>query len=108
MDKRLKNSFTKLPLSLYNCEWVEKAATEGFHRCLKNMEVLMPGISSQADIGSTGVAILYYSAFEDALNTFLFQVMEDTTHEIEIFLHELGKINVECKTKESKNKKKKN
>ena len=104
MDKRIKKALTKNPLSMYNCEWVEKAATDGFKNILETWKKINPEDSDKMEENTRGLAIIYYMAFEDALNTFFVQALDDTTTEVELCLNELNKITVEFKKLEKKKK----
>ena len=95
MDKKLKDSLNEIPLSLYNMEWVEEAADKGFDEfkdLLKKTSSAWASAMLDDEHATRVIAMLYYSAFESALNTFLVQVLEDQLHEISLSMDELCKV----------------
>lgn len=97
MDKKTKQLFNAGPgRSLYDMKWVEKAATQGFEEYYK---ALCESLPENENIGRSrhGISILYYSAFESALNTFYRQVLHDNLTEVEICMNELGQLTARIK-----------
>ena len=107
MNKKLKEKLNKVSaLKLYDKEWVEQAADKGFERyfdILKQSypENVRPKLDDKAFVEHC--AILYYTAFEDSLNTFLMQVLEDNMHEVELAMDELCKVTASIKEKNEGN-----
>lgn len=96
MEKKLKEKLNKASaLKLYDKEWVEQAADKGFKRyfdILKQSypENVRPKLDDKAFVEHC--AVLYYTAFEDSLNTFLMQVLDDNMHEVSLAMDELFKV----------------
>lgn len=107
MDKKLKEKLNKeSALKLYDKEWVEQAADKGFKQYFDTLkqcysENVRPKLDDKAF--AEHCAVLYYSAFEDSLNTFLMQVLEDNMHEVELALVELCKVTASIKEKNKGN-----
>ena len=78
--------------SLYNNEWVQKAAEDGYKNFLKAANNANPNVAKHIEHNNFWFELLYYSAFEAALNTFIQQVLEDTKCNVELYLDELHKI----------------
>lgn len=108
MNKRIKEALIKkhnenkeqFP-SLYEQRWVEKAATDGWNEMVKGMEKASPRIAEMAksEEGYNPLAAIYYTAFENALNTFFHQVMDDSLTTVELCLDELQKLTAEIREK---------
>ena len=87
--------------NLYDQRWVEKAADQGWKDVVKNLNHAAPGFKNVANEGSMNIfAVVYYSAFENALNTFFKQCLDDSITAVELTMHELQKITAEITTKE--------
>ena len=102
MDKKLKDSLNESPLSLYNMEWVEESADKGFDvfkDMLKKISSAWTNTMLDDKNATRALALLYYSAFESALNTFLTQVLEDHLNEIVLSMDELCKVTAQMKKK---------
>ena len=78
--------------SLYNNEWVQKAAEDGYNDFLKTANDAIPNAARHIEHNNFMFELLYYTAFESALNTFIHQVLEDTMCHVELRLDELHKI----------------
>lgn len=107
MDKKLKKKFTDFPLSLYNTKWVEKAADKGLKEFIKAWNDSAPSQKVRVSKNENEatyhmLAFLYYSAFENALNTFMTQVLEDSMAEIKLCVDELHKLHAEITEKDSR------
>lgn len=108
MNKELKKKLIKAHEEaraafphLYDHKWVEKAADKGWKDVIDNLEKSSPGFTKAMSDHTINIfAVVYYSAFEDALNTFFAQCMEDTQTSISLCMDELLKITAEIKTKE--------
>ncbi len=98
--KRNEEMKAALP-HLYDIEWVEKTASEGWEEMVKGLEKAMPGFGKMAgaEDGLNIFAVIYYSAFESALNTFFQQVLDDSLAQVEITMNELQKITACITTK---------
>jgi hypothetical protein len=86
--------------TLYERDWVEKAADEGWERYKKSFMKSIPEGSSDLKGTSTLLeilAVVYYTSFEDAINTFFFQVLEDEVTNIQLTMNELQKVTAEMK-----------
>lgn len=107
MDKELKEKIianhkemkAAFP-SLYDLDWVEKAADKGWERYKKDLMESMP--EGARDLKGTPhvveiLAIVYYTSFEDALNTFFAQVLDDSITNIRLAMDELQKVTAEMK-----------
>lgn len=108
MNKKLKEALIKkhnenkeLFPSLYEQRWVEKAATDGWNELVKNLEKSSPKLAEAAKVegGYNPIAFIYYTAFENALNTFFHQAIEDGMTTVELSLDELQKLTAEIKEK---------
>lgn len=106
MNKKLKEALIKkhnenkeLFPSLYEQRWVEKAATDGWNELVKNLEKLSPKLAEETKVkgGYNLIAVIYYSSFENALNTFFHQAIEDGMTTVELSLDELQKLTAEIK-----------
>ena len=85
--------------SLYNMRWVEKAATEGWNQLIKDMEKMEPKLAEAArsQKGYNVLAVIYFTSFENALNTFFSQCMDDTLTTVSLCLDELQNVTAEMK-----------
>lgn len=90
-DKDVLEKFKKHQSSLYNKEWVENAAKEGFGDFVKTLQGAVND-KSRITKANRSLQLLYYGAFEHALNTFIRQVFDDQIKEMEFYLDELGKL----------------
>jgi hypothetical protein len=92
MNKKLKESFNRHKNTLYNQEWIEKAADEGYEKFLKcfNDSISDPKLRISKD--NSRFAVIYYAAFEDAMNTFYRQALDDHMTELEFYFDELEKV----------------
>ncbi len=81
---------------LYDCEWVEKAADEGWSRCKEGIIKAMPEAAEKAKALEI-LAVVYYTSFKDALNTFYRECMEDTIASCELCMNEIQKVTAEIK-----------
>lgn len=109
MNKKLKEKIIKrneemraaFPC-LYDQRWVEKAADDGFKELVKNLKDTDPklGMLAESKEGYNVFAIIYYSSFEAALNTFFGQCMEDMLTTVNLSLNKLQEITAEIRTKE--------
>lgn len=91
MDKELKKKFTAFPTSLYNMDWVAKAADKGHKEFLKIYnDAVNP--SHHITAGNRTFAFIYYAAFEYALNTFFRQVLDDAQTLVELDIRDLENI----------------
>ena len=95
----MKDRLTNKPGSLYNQEWIEKTATEGYERMAETLKKESPTISAAVENYPWFFESIYYTAFEDALNTFILQVLEDELHNVSLCLDELHKITASIHTK---------
>lgn len=107
MNKKLKAKIIKhnqemraaFP-SLYDQRWVEKAADEGWKEVVDGLSRQVDGFMELAE-GNSGtniLATLYYSAFENALNTFIKQCLDDSLTTVELCMNELQKVTASIKT----------
>ena len=108
MNKELKEKIIKRNAenraafpNLYDKRWVEKAADEGFKSLIKDMEKIDPKLAEFAkrENGYNVFAVIYYSSFEDALNTFFMECLDDTITNITLCVDELHKLSAEIKEK---------
>lgn len=91
MSEELKKKFTAYPTSFYNMEWVAQAATEGYEDFLKIFNESLPAdMAIKPD--NERFAMIYYGAFEHALNIMLKQVLDDTKTLIELDIRKLENI----------------
>ena len=86
--------------NLYDMRWVEKSADEGFKELVKNLKSVSPRLGEAAgrEKGYNVIAVIYYTAFENALNTFFAQCMDDTMTSVELILDEFQKVTAELKS----------
>ena len=103
MDKELKEKIIAHHVEkkdafphLYDCEWIEKAADEGWMRCKEAIMQSMPKAADKAGVMDI-LAVIYYTSFEDALNTFLRECMEDLVASCELCMNEFQKVTAEMK-----------
>jgi len=108
MNKELKKKLIKkneearaaFP-NLYNHKWVERAADQGWKDTIDSLEETSPGFTkAMSDHANNIFAVVYYSAFEKALNTFFAQCLEDTLTTCDLCMDKLRKVTAEIKTKE--------
>ena len=92
MKKKLKEKFTAFETSLYNLKWVEKAATDGYKEFLEIFNDSIPNPDLRIKPENDRFAMIYYGAFEHALNTFFEQVLEDGMTQIELSIKEWDKV----------------
>lgn len=106
MDKKLKKKFTAFPTSLYDKEWVEKAADEGLEEFIETWNETQSVRLSKDENKSAYhmIAFLYYSAFESALQTFFQQVLEDSITDISLCMTEMCKVVAEIKERSNDEK----
>lgn len=88
--------------TLYDKRWVEKAADKGFKELVEGIKKVDPKLGEIAERkeGYNVFAIIYYSSFEDALNTFFMECLDDTLTTCELVIDKLQKVTAEIKTKE--------
>lgn len=101
MEKELKKKFTDISPSLYNEQWVEQAADKGYGEFINSLKVLVPPDSTRTvdNISkSAWLKILYYGAFEAALNTFYEQVLDDHMTSIQLCINEWEKVVAKIKS----------
>lgn len=108
MNKEIKNKIKKrneemraaFP-NLYDQRWVEKAADEGFKELVANLKKTDPKLGELAEAkgGYNVFAVIYYSSFEAALNTFFAQCLEDSVTSVGLLIDELQRVTAEIKTK---------
>ena len=96
MEKKLKEILNKVSaLRLYDNEWIEQAADKGFKRYFDALKQSYPENMRQKlddKAFAEHCATLYYTAFEDSLNAFFLQVLEDNMHEVSLAMDELCKV----------------
>lgn len=102
MRKKLKKKLLEHGYHLYDQEWVEKAATKGFNNVMAGMHEKEPVLAAAIDKCKWPFEVMYYTAFEDALNTFLLQCLDDDMHEVQLCLDELHKVTATFFEKEVK------
>jgi hypothetical protein len=80
--------------NLYDLRWVEKAATEGFKQLTETLAETDQKLGELArhEKGYNVFAVIYYMAFEKALNTFFHQCLKDTATTMELSLDELNRL----------------
>jgi hypothetical protein len=98
MNRKLKEKFTEWPTSLYNLDWVVKTATKRYKEFLRLFNNSLPEDKRIKD-DNNRFALIYYAAFEDALNACIEQVMKDGITSIDLYLNELGKLTATMKDK---------
>ncbi len=101
MQKDVKEKLTKSGSSLYDREWIEKAADKGYNDFLQAANAANPVAKNIIEKNNFWFEILYYSAFESALNTFIFQMLEDAMTEVNLCLDEFHKVTATVKDKRS-------
>lgn len=86
---------------LYEQRWVEKAATDGWNQLVKDMKKIDPKLAEAArsQKGYNVLAVIYFSSFESALNTFFSQCMDDTITTVQLRVDELQKVTAELEEK---------
>ena len=86
--------------NLYSQRWVEKAADEGWKDVVDSLEESQTGFKKVME-GYVGniFEVVYYSAFEKALNTFFVQCLDDSITNCKLCLDKLHKITAEIKKK---------
>lgn len=98
MNKKLKEKFTEWPTSLYNMEWVEETATKRYNEFLRLFNNSLPE-DKCIKPDNNRFAMIYYAAFEDALNACIEQVLDDGMTSIELCLDEFCKLTATMKEK---------
>lgn len=109
MNKKLKEKIIKrnqdlraaFP-NLYDQRWVEKAADKGWKQLVKELKETDPRIGELAEKqeGYNVFAVIYYSSFESALNTFFMQCLDDSLTEVQLMLNKLQEVTAEIKARE--------
>ena len=108
MNKKLKEKLIKknqemraaFP-SLYEHRWVEQAADKGWKDVIDTLDKSVPSLKKPTHERALNIfAAVYYTAFENALNTFLAQCLDDALTEVQLTMRELQKVTAEIKTKE--------
>ena len=92
MRKDLKEKLLAHKHTLYDKKWVEDTATEGFERLMKGMHEKEPELASAVEKCLWPFEIMYYTAFEDALNTFFIQCIGDEVTKVSLYLDKFHKI----------------
>ena len=92
MKKEMKEKFTAFATSLYNIEWVEKAATEGYKEFLEIFNDSIPNPDLHIKPDNDRFALIYYGAFEHAMNTIYDHVLEDKLHQLQLQMDEFCKL----------------
>jgi len=92
MRKDLKEKLLKHDYSLYNQEWIEQTATDGFKRVMDNLHKNEPVFAAAMEKCLWPFEVMYYTAFEDALNTFLLKCLGDDMSKVRLCLDDLHKI----------------
>lgn len=87
--------------NLYDQRWVERAADQGWKDVVRNLEQNCPGFAEVAknNKGFNIFATLYFTAFEDALNTFFKRCLDDTVTTCKLSLDRIDQITAELKMK---------
>lgn len=100
LKKRSKEMRAAFP-NLYDQRWVERAADKGWKNVVNGLDEVQPGFKRVMNERIVSIfEVVYYSAFEDALNTFFAQCLEDSSTEVQLQLDKLHKITAEIKEKE--------
>ena len=100
LKKRNKEMRAAFP-NLYDQRWVERAADKGWKNVVNGLDEVQPGFKRVTNERTVSIfEVVYYSAFEDALNTFFAQCLEDSLTEVQLQLDKLHKITAEIKEKE--------
>lgn len=83
--------------SLYSNKWVEDAADKGWKELVEELTKIDPKLGEVArrDEGLNVFAIIYYTAFEDALNTFFMQCLDDSITSVKLAMDEFHKVTAE-------------
>lgn len=92
MRKDLKKVLLEHNYHLYSEKWVEETATQGFERCMQALKQREPQIAASMDKILWIFEVMYYTAFEDALNTFYLEVLKDDVSKIELYMDEMSEI----------------
>ena len=107
MNKEIKEKLAKASEAraafpnLYDHKWVEKAADKGWKDVVDTLEKSTPGFKKVTTERVVNIfAVVYYTAFEKALNTFFAQCLEDTITTCDLCMDELKKVTAEINTKE--------
>ena len=99
MRKDLKKKMLEHGYSLYQTKWVEETATDGFKKVMANLREREPEFAAIMEKCLWPFEVMYYTAFEDALNTFILKCLEDDATKIELAMDEFGNIAAELETK---------
>lgn len=88
--------------NLYDLRWVEKAADKGWKELIETMRDVEPKYAEIAERqkGYNVFAVIYFTAFENALNTFFAQCLDDTITSVELDIRKLENIKAQIKTME--------
>lgn len=92
MNKELKGKFTAFPTSLYNQRWVEKEADKTYKEFLEIFNNSIPDPSLRIKADNQRFAMIYYGAFEYAMNAFFRQVLEDCMTQMELDIRDLDNL----------------
>lgn len=97
MNEAIKEALLEHGYSLYQKEWVEETATEGYERMIQNIRDNYPNLAEAISKSEWLWQIIYFTAFEDSLNTFFLKCIEDNVHKVELQMNELSKITARIK-----------
>ena len=100
MRKELKEKLVKQGYKLYESEWIEKVATDGFNDAMDGLREKEPEFAKAMERCLWPFEIMYYHAFDRAWNTFVLQVLEDDVSELNLHLGELCKLTAKIKEKQ--------
>jgi len=95
MDKKIRELFLQHGSVLYNKEWVEKVADEGFDDFISIFNESLEGENAKYRITrecNFRFGLLYYGAFEHAVNMIIHQIMKDNNTELEFYMEQLNKV----------------
>ena len=77
---------------LYEKKWVEQEATKGFEAMMASMRKKEPEYAKAMEKALWVFEVVYYTAFENALNTLFMQVLKDEFTKVELIMDEFHKL----------------
>ena len=104
MNKEIKKKLKKGGSTIYDKEWIEKVADERFDDFIRIFNESLQGSEKKLHLTREcdfRFGLLYYGAFEHAINMILHRVLDDTTTEIEFLMGELNKVTATIKKKKN-------
>lgn len=86
--------------SLLDPQWIKENAEKSYKDFWERVSKAYPEVGEKGMEALERLSrVIFYAAYEDALNIFICQIMEDTMHEVSVCIDELGKLTAEIMKK---------